>query len=74
MVVLTNGFWVRQFGGDRSIVGRTIALDGEPYQVIGVMPPDFAFQRADLFVPLQRKLDLALAATIPPDIRAASPA
>jgi len=57
VVVLTNGFWVRQFGGDRSIVGRTIALDGEPYQVIGVMPPDFAFQRADLFVPLQRKLD-----------------
>jgi putative ABC transport system permease protein len=57
VVVLTHPFWVRQFGGDPSLVGRTISLDGEPYQVIGVMPAGFAFQRADVFVPLQRKLD-----------------
>jgi putative ABC transport system permease protein len=59
VAVLTDAFWTRQFGRDRSILGRTIALDGEPYQVIGVMPPGFAFQRADVYVPLQRKLDPA---------------
>jgi predicted permease len=59
VVVLTHGFWVRQFGADPSIVSRTITFDGEPYVVVGVMPPSFAFQRADVFVPLQRKLDPA---------------
>jgi putative ABC transport system permease protein len=59
VAVLSHAFWTRQFGADRSILGRTIALDGEPYQVIGVMPPGFAFQRGEIFVPLQRKLDPA---------------
>ncbi len=59
VVVLTHAFWTRQFGADPAVVARTITFDGEPYQVIGVMPPSFAFQRADAFVPLQRKLDPA---------------
>src|SRR3954452_2366672 len=59
VVVLASPFWVQQFGGDRAIVGRTITLDSEPYEVIGVMPASFAHRRADVFVPLQRKLDPA---------------
>jgi predicted permease len=57
VAVLTHEFWVRQFGGDAGIVGRTVTFDGEPYQVVGVMPAGFAHRRAEVFVPLQRKLD-----------------
>jgi len=59
VVVLASPFWVQQFGADPAIVGKTITLDGEPYEVIGVMPAGFAHRRAEVFVPLQRKLDPA---------------
>lgn len=36
-VVLSHGFWMREFGGDRSIVGKTITLDGQSSTVIGVL-------------------------------------
>jgi predicted permease len=39
--VLTHGTWTTQFGGDASIVGRDIRLNGESYRVVGVMPADF---------------------------------
>jgi predicted permease len=56
VIVLNDGFWIRQFGGDRSIVGQTIVFDGTGYEVIGVMPPGFN-ARNDIFVPLQRKFE-----------------
>jgi putative ABC transport system permease protein len=37
-VVLAEGLWREQFGGDRSIIGRTISLDAVPYTVLGVLP------------------------------------
>jgi putative ABC transport system permease protein len=55
VVVLSDGFWQRQFGGDRSVIGKPITLNGEPYDVIGVMPPsfrDFNGRPADLWTPL----------------------
>jgi predicted permease len=39
--VLTYGMWTTHFGADPSIVGRDIRLNGEPYQVTGVLPADF---------------------------------
>ncbi|HET7842399.1 MAG TPA: ABC transporter permease [Terriglobia bacterium] len=42
-VLLTHGYWLRKFGGDRSVVGRTINIDGKPRQIIGVMPAKFNF-------------------------------
>ena len=33
-----TAFWTRQFDGDPSVIGRTLTFDGEPYEVIGVMP------------------------------------
>ena len=38
-VVLSDGFWKRRFGGDRAVVGRTMSLNGEPHEVIGVLGP-----------------------------------
>src|SRR5205085_12034460 len=41
VVVLSDGFWRRRFGGDPSAVGRTFLLDGTPRTVVGVMPAGF---------------------------------
>jgi predicted permease len=50
VVVLDDALWRRRFGADRGIVGRAITLNGQPYTVIGVLPPDFRFPKiADLF-------------------------
>jgi putative ABC transport system permease protein len=59
VVVLADKFWQRRFSGDRSVIGRTLIFDGEPYEVIGVMPPTFTHRSGDFYVPLQRKLDPA---------------
>ena len=40
MVVVSDGLWRRQFGGRSDIVGSTLRLDGKPFTVIGVAPPD----------------------------------
>jgi putative ABC transport system permease protein len=42
VVVLGYGLWQRYFGGDRGIVGRNVRLNGEPYSVVGVMPPNYS--------------------------------
>jgi putative ABC transport system permease protein len=43
VIVLGYDLWVSRFGGNEAVVGRTISLDGQPHDVIGVMPPGFAF-------------------------------
>jgi putative ABC transport system permease protein len=45
VVVLSDAFWRRRFGGDPAIVGKTILLDGESYSVIGVTAPGYEFGR-----------------------------
>ncbi|HEX9581322.1 MAG TPA: ABC transporter permease, partial [Gemmatimonadales bacterium] len=40
-VVLSHGLWQRRFGGDPSVIGRTIMMDGWGSVVVGVLPPDF---------------------------------
>ncbi|HEY7818477.1 MAG TPA: ABC transporter permease, partial [Vicinamibacteria bacterium] len=40
-IVLSHRMWERRFGADRMIVGKSILLDGGPYTVLGVMPPEF---------------------------------
>jgi putative ABC transport system permease protein len=39
VAILSYEIWQKQMGGDRAIIGRTVTLDGEPFTVIGVMPP-----------------------------------
>jgi putative ABC transport system permease protein len=58
--VISYALWQRLFDGDRGIVGRTIALNTADYTILGVMPADFEFpQSADLWTPLQMKIDPA---------------
>jgi predicted permease len=54
LVVLSYGFWKRKFGGDPSIVGRSLSLSGEPYTILGVTSQDFEFDpAADVWLPFQ---------------------
>ncbi|MBA2259955.1 MAG: ABC transporter permease, partial [Acidobacteria bacterium] len=64
IVVLSDGFWRRRFGGDPGIVGRTIPLDGGAYEVIGIMPADFQYPVGSL-----RTTDLWTPYVVPPDER-----
>ncbi|HYV20478.1 MAG TPA: ABC transporter permease [Verrucomicrobiae bacterium] len=61
VVLLGDALWRRAFGADPSLIGRTIALDREPYVVVGVMPRGFVFpprgpvlngEPAALYVPI----------------------
>ncbi|HEY1502459.1 MAG TPA: ABC transporter permease [Acidobacteriaceae bacterium] len=56
-VILGYGYWQRHFGGDRSVLGRSINVDGKLRQVIGVMPQNFRFLdwtvQPALYLPVQ---------------------
>ncbi|HEX5421210.1 MAG TPA: ABC transporter permease, partial [Gammaproteobacteria bacterium] len=53
--MITYEYWQRRFGGDRSVIGRKITDNGQPAEVIGVMPRGFrvADTKADLLIPMQ---------------------
>ena len=47
VVVITFGFWQRQFGGRDDVIGQTVKLSGVPHTVIGVLPKGFEFALGD---------------------------
>jgi putative ABC transport system permease protein len=52
VVVLSDGYWQRRFGGDPRIVGREIQLSGRPWTVVGIAPRGFRYGRdVDLWAP-----------------------
>lgn len=54
--ILTYEYWRRRFGGDPSVIGRTITVDSRPRQIIGVMSNGFRFldvQRPDVILPMR---------------------
>jgi putative ABC transport system permease protein len=56
VVILGDGLWRRRFGGDTTIIGQQVKLDGESYSVIGVMPHTFhnmLAPEAEVWSPLQ---------------------
>ena len=49
VVLLTHELWQRRYGGDPAVLGRIVVLDGQPVEVVGVLPASFRFPRfADL--------------------------
>jgi len=54
VAVLSYGLWQRRFNSDPGIVGKTLALNGESYEVVGVMPARFQFlsSQFELWTPL----------------------
>lgn len=61
VLLLTYAAWQGDFGGAENIVGRTIALDGEAFTVIGVMPAEFVFpgiNTCDFLTPLRESSSL----------------
>jgi putative ABC transport system permease protein len=57
--VLSHGLWQRMFGGDARVLGTTITIDREPYEVIGVMPAGFrpTYLTSDLWTPLVLRME-----------------
>ena len=54
VVVIGHDLWRAQFGADPAIVGRSLAIGGTPYSVVGVMPPGFRFPTShQLWMPLR---------------------
>src|SRR6202021_1736202 len=59
VVILSHGLWVRRFGADPAIIGRSLNLSTETFRVVGVLPPDFyplrmsnPAERPEIFMPL----------------------
>jgi putative ABC transport system permease protein len=54
-VILAHGYWQRRFGGARDVLGRSIQVDGEVGEIIGVLPASFRFLRShpDVLVPMR---------------------
>ena len=54
VVIISHGLWLRRFGGDPAIIGKTVNIDELPSAIIGVMPADFSmpFQQADAWMPI----------------------
>jgi putative ABC transport system permease protein len=55
VVVLSYGFWQRKFGGDPAAVGKTLAINGQTFNIIGVLPATFQFalRAGDVWLPYQ---------------------
>jgi len=57
--ILSDAYWQRRFGGDRSVIGRAIIVDGRPREVIGVMPPRFALRGLPMDLILPERWNMA---------------
>ncbi|HUJ19873.1 MAG TPA: ABC transporter permease [Bryobacteraceae bacterium] len=57
VVVLGYKFWQRYYGGRTDILGRTLNLVHKPYTIVGVMPPRFTWEGADVYLPLKLAAD-----------------
>ena len=59
VAVISHAFWQSRLAGAADVLGRSLTLNGDAHQVIGVMPEGFAFRTGDVFVPFQRAVNPA---------------
>lgn len=52
IAILGYKFWQRQFGGDSSVIGTKLQLNGKIRTVVGIMPPRFMWRGADVYLPV----------------------
>lgn len=64
VAIISEGLWRRRFGADSTLVGKTIAIDGTPREVIGVVGRDFTFPAVGTDVWTTIVLDPKLVATV----------
>jgi predicted permease len=64
VAVLSHGLWTRRYEGDPAILGRVVTLNGTPTQVIGILPPSFAFLDARALAFLDGGVDMWLPSQI----------
>jgi putative ABC transport system permease protein len=62
VAILSYGFWQRRFGGDPAVIGRTIDLSEQSWEIIGVLPRDFSWpvasdRPAEIFCPITFRED-----------------
>jgi predicted permease len=59
-VILGHAFWKRSFGGERNVLGRTLIVDGESYEIIGVLPEGFKglTDEAEIWLPAMMSNEL----------------
>src|SRR6266403_483125 len=60
LVVLSYGIWQRRFGSNSNVVGQTIRLDANEYEVVGVMPHDFEFSIPSYYGPMDLWVPIVL--------------
>jgi putative ABC transport system permease protein len=55
VAILSHALWTRRFGADSGVIGRTVLLDGQPTEIVGVLPPSFrgAIVDAEIWSPLR---------------------
>jgi predicted permease len=59
VALLGDSYWRSEFAADTGVLGRVISLDGEPYRIIGVLPPLPSFKLLEVWIPLRPDLDTA---------------
>jgi putative ABC transport system permease protein len=48
LIILTHHLWMQRFNGDSSVVGRKVSLNGNPWEIIGVLPASFRFRNSSI--------------------------
>lgn len=57
VIVVSHDFWTERFGRDPDALGRTVSVGGEPWEIVGVGPPDFDYPGVDLWMPRRHSSD-----------------
>ncbi len=55
VVILSHGYWQRRLGGDPDVLGTPLTIDGQPFEIVGVLPASFRYlEMVELWLPMRR--------------------